>query len=90
MSLKTSNIDLQLHMTVKSLAVFQDEINCKIDELLETVKKLQEKEREGEKADCFLENISEILDELQVLFTQKNNLLNQIEKLKKNEIDLIK
>jgi hypothetical protein len=77
-------------MTVKSLAVFQDEINCKIDELLETVKRLQEKEQEGEKADYLLETISEILDELQVLFTQKNNLFNQIEKLKKNEIDLIK
>ena len=60
MSLKISNIDLQLHMTVKSLAVFQDEINCKIDELLETVKRLQEKEQEGEKADYLLETISEI------------------------------
>ncbi len=90
MSFKENNIDLRLHMTVKSLAVFQDEINCEIDDLLETVKTLQEKEQKGEKADYLLEKICEILDDLQVLFTQKNNLLNQIEKLKKNEIDLMK
>ena len=83
MSLKTSNIDLQVHMAVKSLAIFQDEINCKLDELFETVKTLQEKEQEGEKSDFLLDSITEILDELHVLFHQKNNLLNQIEKLKK-------
>ena len=90
MSFNENSIDLRLHMTVKSLAVFQDEINCKIDDLLETVKALQKKEQEGEKSDCLLENISELLDDLQVLFSQKNNLFNQIEKLKKNEVDLMK
>lgn len=90
MSFKENSIDLRLHMTVKALAVFQDGINCKIDELLKTVKTLQEKEQDGEKSDNLLETIFEILDDLQELYSQKNNLFNQIEKLKKNETDLMK
>jgi hypothetical protein len=90
MSINANSIDLRLHMTVKSVAVFQDEINCKIDELLETVKTLQKKEKEGKKSDYLLENISELLDDLQVLFSQKNALITQIEKMKRNEIDLMK
>ena len=56
MSMEKSTIDLQLHMAVKSLAIFQGEINCKIDELIKKTKILQEKEEEGEKNRLFFEN----------------------------------
>jgi hypothetical protein len=90
MSIKKSTIDLQLHMAVKSLAIFQVEINCKIDELIEQAKVLKEKEEKREKTDCLLEMISGDLDELQELINQRNNLSNQIEKLEKKEVDLMK
>lgn len=90
MSVEKSTIDLQLHMAVKSLAVFQGEINCKVDELIKKVKALQEKEQEGEKTDYLLKMVSDNLDELQELVKQRNNLRIQIEKLEKTEIQLMK
>jgi len=90
MSMEKSTIDLQLHMAVKSLAIFQGEINCKIDELIKKVKLLQEQEKEGEKTDYLLKMVSDNLDELQELFKQRYNLDIQIEELKKREIQLMK
>jgi len=81
---------MQLHMAVKSLAIMQGEINCKIDELIKKAKMLQEKEEEGENANYLLEMISDNLNELVDLFKQKNNLSNQIENLKKNVMNLMK
>ena len=88
--MEKSTIDLQLHMAVKSLAIFQGEINCKIDELIKKVKLLQEQEKEGEKTDYLLKMVSDNLDELQELFKQRYNLDIQIEELKKREIQLMK
>jgi hypothetical protein len=90
MSMKKSTIDLQLHMAVKSLAIFQGEINCKIDELIKKAKVLKEKEEKNEKTDYLLEMISDNLNELQELVKQRNNLREQIEKLEQTEIDLMK
>ena len=81
MSIKKTTIDLQIHMAVKSLAIFQGEINCKIDELIKKVNVLKEKEEEREKTDYLLKMISDNLIELQDLINQRNNLSNQIEKL---------
>ena len=81
MSIKKTKIDLQIHMAVKSLAIFQGEINCKIDELIKKVNVLKEKEEEREKTDYLLKMISDNLIELQDLINQRNNLSNQIEKL---------
>jgi seryl-tRNA synthetase len=90
MSMKKNTIDLQLHMAVKSLAIFQGEINCKIDELIKKAIVLKEKEEKCEKTDSLLEMISDNLNELQELVKQRNNLSKQIKKLEKNEIDLMK
>lgn len=81
---------MQLHMAVKSLAIMQGEINCKLDELIKKAKLLQEKEKEGEEANYFLEMISDNLDELGELFERRNNLRDQIENLKRIELDLMK
>ena len=88
--MKKYAVDMQLHMAVKSLAIMQGEINCKLDELIKKAKLLQEKEKEGEAANYLLEMISDNLNELVDLFKQRNNLRNQIENLKKNEKDLMK
>jgi len=88
--MKKYAVDMQLHMAVKSLAIMQGEINCKLDELIKKAKLLQEKEKEGEEANYLLEMISDNLNELVDLFKQRNNLRNQIENLKKNEKDLMK
>ena len=88
--MKRYAVDKQLHMAVKSLAIMQGEINCKIDELIKKAKMLQEKEEEGENANYLLEMISDNLNELVDLFKQKNNLSNQIENLKKNVMNLMK
>jgi len=88
--MKKYAVDMQLHMAVKSLAIMQGEINCKLNELIKKAKLLQEKEKEGEEANYLLEMISDNLNELVDLFKQRNNLRNQIENLKKNEKDLMK
>ena len=89
MSINKTTISLQLHMAVKSLAIFQGEINCKIDELIKKLKVLKGLEEEGEKTDFLLKMISDDWSELQELINQRNNLSIQIEKLKK-ETDLCK
>ncbi|MEJ2241432.1 MAG: hypothetical protein P8Y18_04745 [Candidatus Bathyarchaeota archaeon] len=83
MSINKTAIDLQLHMAVKSLAIFQGEINCKIDELIKKVKILKGLEEDGEKTDFLLKMISDDLSELQKLTNQRNNLSTQIESWKK-------
>lgn len=83
MLINKTTIDLQLHMAVKSLAIFQGEINCKIDELIKKIKGLKDLEEEGEKTDFLLKMISDDLSELKELITQRNNLSIQIEGLKK-------
>ena len=88
--MKKYAVDMQLHMAVKSLAIMQGEINCKLDELIKKAKLLQEKEKEGEEANYLLEMISDNLNELGDLFKQRKNLRNQIENLKRNEKDLMK
>jgi hypothetical protein len=90
MSLKKITIDLQLHMAVKSLAIFQGEINCKIDELIKKMKILQEKEEEGEETDYLLKMVSDNLYELQELFDHRNTLRTQIDELEKTEIESMK
>ena len=77
-------------MAAKSLAILQGEINCKIDELVKKVNLLKEKERDGEKTNYLLEMIVDNADELQELFNQRNIMQDQIGKLKKTEIDLMK
>lgn len=88
--MKKYAVDMQLHMTVKTLATLQGEINCKLDELIKKAKSLQEKEEEGEEANYFLGMISDNLNELEELFERRKNLRNQIENLKRTEIDLCK
>jgi len=88
--MKKYAVDMQLHMAVKSLAIMQGEINCKLDELIKKAKLLQEKEKEGEEANYLLEMISDNLGELTDLFKQRKNLRYQIENLKRNEKDLLK
>lgn len=78
---------MQLHMTVKTLAIIQGEINCKIDEVIKKAIFLQEK---GEDANFLVEMISGNLDELGELFIQRDNLRNQIENMKRTERDLMK
>jgi len=90
MSMKKSTIDLQLHMAVKSLAIFQGEINCKIDELIANAKVLKEEEEKNEKTNNLLGTISDNLNKIQELVNQRNNLSKQIEKLEKKEIALMK
>jgi len=90
MSMKKYAVDMQLHMTVKTLATLQGEINCKLDELIKKAKSLQEKEEEGEEANHLLGMISDNLNELEELFERRKNLRNQIENLKRTEIDLCK
>lgn len=88
--MKKYAIDMQLHMAVKAFATLQGEINCKIDELVKKAILLQEKETEGEETNYFLEMISDNLDDLRELFEQRTNMCDQIENLKKTEMDLIK
>lgn len=87
--MERSTIDLQIHMAVKSLAIFQGEINCKIDELIKKLMVLQEKEKMGENTDQLLKMIIENWDDLKELINQRNNLQTQIKKLEKTEDDLI-
>lgn len=87
--MERSTIDLQIHMAVKSLAIFQGEINCKIDELIKKLMVLQEKEEMGENTDQLLKMIIENWDDLKELINQRNNLQTQIKKLEKTEDDLI-
>ena len=88
--MKKYAVDMQLNMAVKTLAIMQGEINCKLDELIKKAKLLQEKEEEGEEANYLLEMISDNLGELTDLFKQRKNLRYQIENLKRNEKDLLK
>ena len=88
--MKKSTIDLQLHMAVKSLTIFQGEINCKIDELSNMVKVLGTKEEQRENTDYLLKIIFDNLVELQELINKRNKLSNQIENLKRSERNLIK
>ena len=90
MSMKKIAIDLQLHMAVKSLTIFQGEINCKIDELSKMVKVLGKKEEQRENTDNLLKIISDNLVKLQELINRRNKLSNQIENLKRSERNLIK
>jgi hypothetical protein len=90
MSMKKYAVDMQLHMAVKTLATLQGEINCKLDELTKKAKLLQEKEEEREEPKHLLEMISDNLNDLKALFEQRKNLRNQIEKLKKKEIERCK
>jgi hypothetical protein len=87
--MKKYTVDMQLHMAVKSLAIMQGEINCKVDELIKKANLLQEKEKEGKEASYLLEMISDNLNELGDLFEQRTNLCNQIENLKRNERDIM-
>ena len=88
--MKKYAVDMQLHMAVKTLAIMQGEINCKLDELIKKAKFLQEKEEEEEEANYLLEMISDNLGELTDLFKQRKNLRYQIENLKRTEKDLLK
>jgi len=90
MSMKKITIDLQLHMAVKSLTIFQGEINCKIDELNKMVKVLGTKEEKRENTDNLLKIISDSVVELQELINNRNKLSNQIENLKRSERNLMK
>ena len=87
--MKKYAVDMQLHMAVKTIAIMQGEINCKLDELIKKAKLLQETEKEGEDANYLLKMISDNLNELVDLFKQRRNLHNQIENLKRNEKDLL-
>ena len=75
-------VDMQLHMAVKSLAIIQGEINCKLRELVKKAELITEKEEEGEESNYLLEMILDDLNELTELFKQRKNLRNQIENLK--------
>jgi hypothetical protein len=75
-------VDMQLHMAVKSLAIIQGEINCKLRELVKKAELITEKEEEGEESNYLLEMILDDLNELTELFNQRKNLRNQIENLK--------
>jgi len=88
--MKKEAVDLQLHMTVKTIAILQEEINCNLEEIMKKVKFLQEKKEEGEEADHLLEMISDNLNKLNELFEQRKNLRNQIENLKKIQNDLMR
>lgn len=90
MAKKKSKVDLKLHMAVKSLAILQGEINCKIDELVKKVNLFKEKEEDREKTDFLLGMIIDNMGELQELLEQRNNLRKQIEKLEETETDLMK
>ena len=73
-------------MAVKSLAIFQGEINCKIEELIKKLKVLQEKEEMGEDTDQLLKIIFENWDDLKEPINQRNNLQTQIKKLEKQKM----
>lgn len=75
-------VDMQLHMTVKALAVIQGEINCKLRELVKKAELMTKKEEEGTEASYLLEMVFDDLNELTELFKQRKNLQNQIENLK--------
>ena len=90
MPMKKDAIDMQLHMAVKTIAILQGEINCKLDELIKKTKFVQEREEEGEEANHLLEMISDNLNELVDLFERRKNLRKQIENLEKILMDLIK
>jgi hypothetical protein len=44
MSMKKDEVDLRLHMAVKTMALLQGEINCNLEEIIIKAKLLQEKE----------------------------------------------
>jgi hypothetical protein len=82
LSNKIQAVDMRLHMTVKSLAVIQGEINCKLREVVKKAELMTENEAEGEEAGYLLEMIFDDLDELTELFKQRKTLRKQIENLK--------
>lgn len=88
MSNEIENVDLQLHMTVKTLAVLQGEILCNLKELIKKAELLHEKEELGEEANYLLKMISENLNELIELFKRKEILSNKVKNLKQTEIGL--
>ena len=90
MSMKKDDIDMQLHMAVKTLAILQGEIGCNLKEVIKKAKLLLEKIEEGEEANYLLEMISDNQNELNELFERKKNLLKQIENLERTQKDLIK
>jgi hypothetical protein len=77
-------VDLQLHMTVKSLSIIQGEINCKLRELVKKTGLMTKQEEEGEDSTYLIEMILDDLNELTEMFKQRKNLRNQIDKLKFN------
>jgi len=54
MSTKKETVDLELHITVKNLAILQGKIACILKELVKKAKLLHEKEEEGEEANHLL------------------------------------
>lgn len=90
MSTKKETVDLELHITAKSLAVLQGKIACVLNELVKKAKLLHLKEEEGEEASHLLEMISDNLNELFKLFEQRKELRYQIENLKRIEKDQLK
>jgi hypothetical protein len=75
-------------MTVKTLAVLQGEILCKLKEIIKKSELLHEKEELGEEANYLLKMISENLDELIELFKHKKILLNKVKNLRQTETGL--
>ena len=63
MSTKKETVDLELHITVKNLAILQGKIACILKELVKKAKLLHEKEEEGEEANHLLGMISDNLNE---------------------------
>ncbi len=77
-------------MAVKTMAILQGEINCTLEEIITKAKLLQEKEEKGEETNYLLEMISDNLNKPNELFEQRKNLRNQIEKLEKILMNLIR
>ena len=75
-------VDLQLHMTVKSLAIIQGEINCKLRELVKKTELIAEKEEEEQESTFLLGMIFDDLNELTEMFKQRKTLQYKIEQLK--------
>ena len=89
MSNELEAVDMQLHMTVKALAVLQGEITCNLREIIKKAELLREKEEAGVEANHLLGMISDNLNELIELFERKKNLARQIEDLKRTETGLL-
>ena len=84
-SMKKSTVDMQIHIAVKYLAIFQVEKKCKIDELIKKLNDLQEKEEMRESTEYLLRMINENWKDLRELMDRRNELQVQIEMLEKVE-----